>query len=137
MTNQRTRRKSIDPSVSWSIPIDRCPHCGRGLTGHSYSLLASDVIDRNEGSHRLIEFFDSLKSHDWGKLLTFQRWEGLADNVVLYGIRCGSDSLVLVAVRSPFELYDNDEILTIEALGEDDTKDLLELAKDKDWKAID
>ena len=136
MINPEAGRTRRSPTVSWANRIDHCPNCGRELTGHLYSLLASDVIDRKEGQQRLIEFFESLKSHDWRKLLTFQQWEGVSDNVELFGILCGPDSVVLVVIRRPFELYDNDEILAIEALGEVDSKSLLGLVKDKNWKTI-
>jgi hypothetical protein len=124
-------------AIGWTNLIDRCPHCKRGLIGHFYSLLASDVVERKDVKVGLIAFFESLKQHDWPKLFSFQRWEGLSDNVELYGILCGTDSVVLVVVRSPFELYDSDEILAIEALHQDDSKALLRLAKDKNWKTID
>src|SRR3979411_958206 len=98
MINPEADRTRRSPTASWSNRIERCPHCGLELPGHLYSLLASDVVDRKEGEHRLIEFFESLKSHDWRKLLSFQRWEGLSDNVELYGILCGSDSVALVVI---------------------------------------
>jgi hypothetical protein len=133
-SNRRTSHAKETVEASLLSMIDQCPHCGRKLTGHHYVVFASDVVDKEK--QHLIEFFESFKSHDWRKLVTFQRWEGLSDNVELYGILCGSDSVVLVVIRSPFELYESNEILAIEALDEDDSKAFLEWAKDKNWKSI-
>jgi hypothetical protein len=133
-SNRRTSHPKESAEASLLSRIDQCLHCGRKLTGHQHIIFASDVVDKEK--QHLIEFFESFKSHDWRKLLTFQRWEGLSDNVEVYGILCDSDSVVLVVIRSRFELYERDEILAIEALDEGDSRAFLELANDKNWKSI-
>jgi hypothetical protein len=126
-------RKTKGSVAGWTNALARCPHCHRELTGHSYSLLAAQVVER-DAQRGLLEFFESLKAHDWLKLLSFQRWEGGSDNVELYGILCDFAWVVLVVVRSPLELFEHDEILGIEVLEEADSKALLDAAKGKSWK---
>ena len=135
MSNREADGSFVSSAPDVLSSIGPCPICKRELSGHSYSLLASEVVDRKSGQESLITFFESLKNRDWKRLLKAGNWEGLSDNVELYGIVCGG-AVVLVVIRSPFELYDDDEILLVETVAEEDSRLLLGLAKDKTWKTL-
>ncbi len=115
--------------------LEKCPGCGDTIADHSVSLLASMVIDR-EDKRRLHAFFDALKCRRWTELLASQDWEGGEDDVELYGIRCKSDRVTLVVVRSPFELLASDEIIGVEVLTKEESRDLLALVEQEKWKAV-
>jgi hypothetical protein len=115
--------------------LEKCPFCGRAMLGHSNSLLASVVINHKD-PRRLHEFFEAMKSHRWAEMLAFQEWEGGQDDLELYGLRCQYDRVNLVIVRSPVELYDNDEIIGIEALSEEVSQDLLAHVTEKEWTPV-
>ena len=54
----------------------------------------------------------------------------------LYGLRCNGDRVTLVVVRSPFELLASDEIIGVEVLTQEESRDLLALVNEEKWKAV-
>ena len=54
--------------------------------------------------------------HRCDALHSFKEWKGDRDNVVVYAIRGPHDAGVVILVRSPDELYENDEIFVRETV---------------------
>jgi len=114
--------------------LEVCPGCSRKWGGHLFSMLASVPLKENDDP-QVITFLRAIKNHHWKSVLAFQEWEGGYDNYELFGIRSEDHPMVLVTVRDPFELFYTDRIVETEVLNEIDSREILSLAEDKEWKS--
>ena len=60
-------------------------------------------------------FVNHAKSKNWQALREFKEFNPTANNLIAFVIRC-SLAGTLVLVRSPFETFDSDEVLMIDAI---------------------
>jgi hypothetical protein len=97
-------------------------------------MLASVPL-REDDDPQVMTFLRAIKNRHWKSALAFQEWEGGYDNYELYGIRSADHPMVLVTVRDPFELFHTDSIVETEVLNEIESRELLTLAADKEWKS--
>ena len=100
--------------------ISPCPACGkesvRYKDGHSYALLASEIANE-ESQHELKRFFELYRSRSWVDLNQIKRFDGGFNAALLYAVRCPSGVIVLL-VRSPVELIEDDSLLDALVLDE-------------------
>ena len=115
--------------------LDKCPFFGRAMLGHSYSLLASVVINLDD-LRRFREFVEAIKGHRWAEMLAFQEWEGDQDDAELYGLRCQCGLVNLLVVRSPFEIGGKNKIIDVEVLSEEESQYVLAHVTEKEWQAV-
>jgi hypothetical protein len=85
-----------------------CSQCPKPLAEHDWAMFASTVASEKNMT-RLTEFFEKIRTHDWHGVATFTEFDATENDVVAYAVRCESGGFVAV-VRSPFELYENDEL---------------------------
>jgi hypothetical protein len=109
-----------------------CPACHQSCDAHSYALFATTVAVTDRGS-RLREFLDTLKKNDWAKAMEFQEFEGSQDAAEAYAVRCVSGPVILLIIRSPFELFEPGEILSREVLEPSSGKALVRLIQPDAW----
>ena len=91
-------------------------------------------MDPRSGWSQVRNFLTAIKNHDWPGVLSFQQWQGGYDDYELYGIRAEDHPVVLVTGWDPFELFYSERIVETEALNEVDSRELLTLARGKEWK---
>jgi hypothetical protein len=88
--------------------IGPCGQCPKPLTEHDWAMFASTAAsERNKP--RLTQFFERVKEHDWRSVATFMDFDATENDVLVYVVRCVSGGFVAV-VRSPFELYESEEL---------------------------
>ena len=115
--------------------LQTCPVCGNELRGHSYAILAS-IIETPKTQPRLHKFSNDIKNRCWSEVLRFSEWQGDSDVIQLYSIRCPTSLFALILIRSPFELYDDDHIIAIEALTADESSTLEAVIRGRNWKPL-
>jgi len=112
-----------------------CPACGANLNNHSYAIFAVTVAS-GERKKELLEFFQALKAHDWRKVRQFEDFDPLHNAAEAFALKCVSGSLVLLMVRSPFELYDASNIMDFEVLDGESGKELSALIEADEWRML-
>ena len=122
--------------MSSDLPgLKTCPVCDAELRGHKYAPLAS-IVDNAKDHSRLHKFLKDIKSRTWSEVLPLSEWQGDSDVVQLYALKCPAARLVLILVRSPVDLYDDDHIEWVEALTAEESSTLEAVIKQWTWKPL-
>jgi hypothetical protein len=109
-----SRKKSLSPidaaKTNFKRMLPICGVCNRPISGHLYKQIAVTPLNKNgsEGGSALI---NAVKALEWEKLVSFQEFRPLEDDVVAYVLKCPDSSYSLLAVLSPFELWQDDVLL--------------------------
>jgi len=114
--------------------VPKCPTCNSGLTGHQFAEVATAICGK-ENISELTTFFECVKQRKWARLRGFREFKGDRDDVVANVVACSGGGAVIV-LKSVFELYAPDELLLLEAIGQDDIRVLKTLIDPSDWKTI-
>jgi hypothetical protein len=92
----------------------QCVQCPKPFAEHDWAGFASIVAsEQNKG--RLSDFFEKVKEHDWRSVAKFQDFDATQNDILVFAVRCVSGGFVFV-VRSPFELWQDDEVYFREAV---------------------
>lgn len=65
--------------------------------------------------------------------MTFKDFDPLLNALEAFAIKCASGAMVLLAVRSPFELFESNEVLDCEVLDSTSAKQLDSLIGSSKW----
>jgi hypothetical protein len=112
-----------------------CPGCHRKMDGHQFALIATTIIGEQE-KPRVTELIGHVRMHRWDALHSFKEWKGDRDDVVVYAIRGPHDAGVVILVRSPYELYENDKICVQEMVTAEELAVISELVPLTDWQPV-
>jgi hypothetical protein len=115
--------------------LTKCPACTNEAGGHRFAELATVIIGDQERP-RLTAFFSHLRGHEWSKLIEFKDWRPDRDILVGYALRCPSGDGLVVAVKSPYELYSPYEIFLQEAVTPMELEGFNKLLPELEWRAI-
>ena len=113
--------------------MKECPGCSKDLKGHRYACLSSVIEGTSEHTG---EFFENIENRRWKKLLNTKEWDGGADILFLYAIKCPNGGIPTVLVRSPFELSYDDHVLAIEVLNLMESQTLIDIGTKLNWKPL-
>lgn len=115
-----SQKKATDATaVEFKKLLPSCSACNAAIDSHHFALIGTTVIG-DQGKPRVTQFFGHVKRHEWNDLSQFKEWQALRDNLVAYSISCPSGGGMVVVVRSPFELYDHDEVQLLETVTPDE-----------------
>ena len=98
--------------------VQSCPRCGLELVGHEYRLAAATPLSADE-IERFRDLLSAVRSHDWRKVLTFQRWTGSQPNAEVYCVKCPDQKLSLAMISAPFDLNEPYTLMHKELVEED------------------
>ena len=70
----------------------------------------------------------------WDDVLSFREWDGGSDVMQVYALSCPNRTLSLVLIRNPLEVLDSERIVGIEPLGLEESRRLLELMNQIEWR---
>lgn len=115
---------SIEPGLAFRAEMRRaipvCPACQQALDGHFYQQIASIAfVEGREGVFPAM--LEAVRSHQWEKLKSFQEWEGVLNDAVVYIFRCPNGRYSLFVIFDPFELYESYRLIHQEPLQADDS----------------
>jgi hypothetical protein len=132
----RSTAKSKDATaVKFRELMPACPVCNGKMDGHQFALIAKTIIGEQEGP-RVLELINNVRIHRWDALHSFKEWKGDRDDVVVYAIRGPHDAGVVILVRSPYELYENDEVFVREMVAAAELAVISGLVPVTDWQPL-
>jgi hypothetical protein len=132
----RSTPKSKDATaVKLRELMSACPVCNRKMESHLYALIATTIIGEQEGP-RVTELISHVRSHRWEAMNSFKEWKADRDDVVVYAIRGPHDAGVVILVRSPYELYENDEVFVQEMVTSEELAVISGLVPLTDWRPL-
>lgn len=94
-----------------------CPRCLQVLSGHRYQIYAMKVAT-TERQDELLDFLQKARRHGWESLSHVQDFDPLKNSLQVYAFQCPDQSLSMLLVRDPFELFDGDSLESWEPLQE-------------------
>jgi hypothetical protein len=135
--NMRTNRKGAGGATAAKLKklLPKCPVCNAASDSHQFALMGTTVIGDQE-KPRVIKFFGHVKRHEWNDLNQFKDWQSQRDHLVAYAITCPHGAGMVVVVRSPFELYEADEVFLQETLTSEDLATVSGLVPQSEWQEL-
>lgn len=113
----------------------KCPICGNDFTHHLYVRFSITIVTPDT-RNRVIQFFASLKKHDWQSALQFQEFDSMYHAVEAFAIRCINEQIELLVLKNPTEYYESDQIIFDETLILEESKKLESLIENAKWKRL-
>ncbi len=114
--------------------LDGCPICQGGFRDHTYSVLATLVMDETaDGVGRLAQFLLCIRDCRWRDVLGFRQWIASADTLVAFAFRCDKGRVGIVTVFSPADSEAPDEPLHFTILSVEEGKKLLAVVEPGHW----
>jgi len=113
--------------------LDGCPICQGGFRDHTYSLLATVVVNVKDSMAHLAQFLRCMRDCRWHDLLGFRQWIASADTIVAFAFRCDKGRVGIVTVFSPADSEAPDEPLQFTILSLEEGKKLLAVVDPGHW----
>ncbi len=114
------------------LPI--CPACNITTQGHLFALIATAIIGEDE-KPRITELISRVKKHDWAAH-SFKERKATCDNAVVCAIKGPHPEGVVILLRSPYELYESDDIFVQEIVNFAGLATISELVLPSDWQPL-
>ena len=116
--------------------LESCDGCGSEFANHDFTLLATCLVKSRKANYdELLKLFTALETHDWAAVRKFQAFDGAQDDVEVYAIR-GSEHLVVVAIKTYFELLQPNEVLYREVVPREEVSGLLQTLAEAEWHSF-
>ena len=112
-----------------------CPACNVTAQGHLLALISTAIIGKDEKA-RITELICRVRKHEWAALHSFKEWKATCDNAVVYVIKGPHPEGVVILLRSPYELYESDDIFLQEIVNSADLATISELVLPSDWQPL-
>jgi hypothetical protein len=109
-----------------------CLRCCQVLNGHRYQIYAM-TIAAPECHDALLDFLRKARRHEWELLSRIQDFDPLKDSLQVYALQCPDQSLNVLLVRDPFELFDGDSLEGWEPLQGPEARSWLTLLDCNKW----
>lgn len=111
----------------------QCSQCPKAFPEHEWALFATTVATK-QNKDRLTEFFEKVKEHDWRSVAKFQDFDATQNDMLVFAVRCVSGGFVFV-VRSPFELWEDDEVYLREPVTQAEMAEIESHIQPDSWNA--
>jgi hypothetical protein len=133
--NSRMNREEMDRATAVYLKklMPTCPVCNEAVDCHQFALMATTVIGDQE-KPRTLQFFNHIKRHEWKELTQFKDWQATRDDLLAYSIACPGGGGAVVAIRSPFELYESDELFLQQVLTPEEQTAIFSLVPAGEWQ---
>ena len=114
--------------------LDGCPICQGGFRDHTYSMLATMVMnEKADNKARLAQFLRCIRDCRWRDVLGFRQWIASADTLIAFAFRCDKGRVGIVTVFSPADSEAPDEPLHFTILSVEEGKKLLAVVEPGHW----
>jgi hypothetical protein len=131
-----SRNNSIDATaLDLRRMLQDCPACEANLNNHAYARFAVTVTSPERKLQNL-EFFQSLKDHDWQKAQSFQDFDSYRNAAEAIVLRCSNSSLVMLMVRNPAEYLESSRLLDFEVLDAESRQKLEPVINVNKWRKL-
>ena len=117
--------------------LDGCPICDGAFRDHTYSKLATVVMnEKADGVARLAQFLRCMRDCRWHDVLGFRQRIASADTIVAFAFRCKKGRVGIVTVFSPADSESPDEPLQFTILSVEEGKKLLAVVEPGRWMHV-
>ena len=114
--------------------LEGCPICDGGFRDHTYSKLATVVMnEKADDLGRLAEFLRCMRDCRWHDVLGFRQRIASADTIVAFAFRCNKGRVGIVTVFSPVDSESPDEPLQFTILSVEEGKRLQAVVEPGQW----
>jgi hypothetical protein len=114
--------------------LDGCPICQGGFRDHTYSILATIVMnEKTDCVPHLAQFLQCMRDCRWRDVLGFRQWIASADTIVAFAFRCDKGRVGIVTVFSPADSKSPDEPLHFTILSVEEGKKLVAVIEPGHW----
>jgi len=114
--------------------LDGCPICQGGFRDHTYSVLATVVMnEKPDCMARLAQFLRCMRDCRWRDVLGYRQWIASADTIVAFAFRCDKGRVGIVTVFSPADSKSPDEPLHFTILSVEEGKKLVAVIEPGQW----
>ena len=127
----RFGRKIVASDIDHWLTV-ACPHCGEEFKHHRRAMFGCTVASE-KNRLRLTDFLAKLKDHHWQGAAAFSDFDAVESDVLAYAVKCGSVGVICI-VRSPFELYENNELCCSENVSSEDVAEIEKLIAPTSWQ---
>jgi hypothetical protein len=114
--------------------LPTCPVCPDEIVRHHFAIIASLIVSAEDAE--IAKFLGHIRQHEWNDLNKFKNWRGSRDNLLAYFIACPNGGGTVIAVRSPFGLYDSDEIYLQETITSKEQTEISRLVSANGWQTL-
>jgi hypothetical protein len=137
MQDSRTGRNTTSDATATKLKklLSSCSACKVSLDCHHFAIMGTTVVS-DENQPRIIQFLRYVKQHEWNDLSKFKDWQTERNNLVVYSIACPNGGGMVVVVRSPFELYENDEVYLQETITPEEQLTISKVVPPGEWRAL-
>jgi hypothetical protein len=117
--------------------LDGCPICQGGFRDHTYSILATIVMnEKADCVPHLAQFLQCIRDCRWLDVLGFRQWIASADTIVAFAFRCDKGRVGIVTVFSPADSESPDEPLHFTILSVEEGKKLVAVIEPGQWMRL-
>jgi hypothetical protein len=111
------------------VPL--CAVCCQGMKNHRYVEIGSAFQKAN-----MVEMFRTVKAREWSKVRAFCEFDPMKNAVLAFAIMGPHDGGLVLAIKSPFELYESDDLYIAEVLPAQEMSELTAQVSEIEWKWI-
>ena len=101
--------------------LKNCPACRNDFSDHHYSMLAKTVYSE-QNKQQVAQFIQAFKEHNWVVAMAFQDWEALENALEAYAIRCKFGGIAVLLIHSPYEVFEDDSVFSVEVLSPEESE---------------
>jgi hypothetical protein len=114
--------------------LDGCPICQGSFRDHTYSVLATLVVnEKADRVARLVQFLRCMRDCRWHDVLGFRQWIASADTIVAFAFRCDRGRVGIITVFSPADPEAPDEPLHFSILSVEEGERLTAVLEPEHW----
>lgn len=137
MQDSRTGRNTTSDATATKLKklLSSCYACKASLDSHQFAIMGTTVVS-DENQPRIIQFLRHVKQHEWNDLSQFKDWKANRNNLLAYSISCPNGGGMVMVVRSPFELYENDEVYLQEVTTPEEQPTISKVVPPGEWQAL-
>ena len=111
------------------VPL--CAVCGQGTKNHRYVEIGSAFQKAN-----MVEMFRTIKAREWSKIRALREFDPMENAVLAFALTGPHDGGLLLAIKSPFELYESDDLYFAEVLSAQEMSELTAQVSEIEWKLM-
>lgn len=101
-----------------------------------YYALVATISVQEQYSSDIKNMMSALADRSWESALQYESWEGSTDNLELYALALTAGDVILALLKSPYNPFDENELLFFETLTISEGASVKKLTKNAKWRPI-
>jgi hypothetical protein len=80
---------------------------------------------------------NELPQRHWDRIMSYRDWYGAANNILMFALRCSSGRIALLIIEDLYELGAHDRLMKCDILDMEESKKLVSIIPEEEWRQID